>query len=85
MKKLKFILIIFLLFIIYVYITFFSLLPSKIFLLNNEQINLKKLPGVKILETTITNNSESDIYLQNENIKELDSNLNVNGNIIIVI
>lgn len=61
MKKFKFILTIFLLFIIYVYISFISLIPNNVFLLNNEEFKIKELPGIEKVETTLTSNGNSDI------------------------
>lgn len=60
MKKFRFILTIFLLFIIYVYISYVSLLPDNIISLNNRNLKLKKLPGIEISETTMTSNDNSN-------------------------
>lgn len=56
MKKFKFILTIFLLFIIYVYVSYISLIPDRIISLNNNTVKLRKLPGIEISETTMTSN-----------------------------
>lgn len=60
MKKFKFILTVFLLFIIYVYVSYVSLLPDNVILMNNENLNFKKLPGIGISETTMTSNDNSN-------------------------
>ena len=70
MRKLKFILIIFLLFVIYIYVSFISLLPDKIFLINNENFKLRKLPGIDFAETIITNNSNEDNEKKSYSIEE---------------
>lgn len=56
MKKIKFILTIFLLFIIYTYVSYLSLIPDKMVLYNSETTNIKKMPGINISETTMTSN-----------------------------
>lgn len=61
MKKFKFILTIFLLFIVYAYISFISLTPKNIILLNNEEFKIKKLPGIDVIETTMTSTDNSNI------------------------
>ena len=60
MKKFKFILTVFLLFIIYVYVSYVSLLPDNVISMNNEEFKLKKLPGIEISETTMTSNDNSN-------------------------
>ena len=57
MKRLKFILTIFLLFIMYVYISYICLMPNNIFLLNEEGLDVKKLPFIQFIETTTTSNN----------------------------
>lgn len=72
MKKIKFVLIIFLLFIIYSYIVFFSAIPENVFLLNNEKLTLRIPPGINLIETTMTNNfNNSDSDFININDKEI--------------
>lgn len=61
MKKIKFILIIFLLFIIYIYVSCITLIPENIFLINGEKFEIKKLWGIEALETTETSNNNSNI------------------------
>lgn len=71
MKKFKFILTIFLLFIIYVYVSYISLIPESVFLLNNEDLKIRRLPGIDLIETTMTYNSNSE---STTNDSFLDSN-----------
>ena len=78
MRKLKFILIIFLLFVIYVYTTCISLIPEKIFLINNENIKLRKLPGISFTETIITNNSNEEMAENNYKKEQLLTTGNTN-------
>lgn len=72
MKKIKFILTFFLLFIIYSYIVFFSVIPENVFLINNEKITLRTPPGIELIETTMTNNSNNNEsnFTSVENISE---------------
>lgn len=74
MKKIKFILTVFLLFIIYVYVAYISLIPENVFLLNNEKLEIRKLPGIELTETTMT--YTSDRIAKNVNI--INSNKFVN-------
>ncbi len=78
MKKIKFVLIIFLLFIIYSYIVFFSAIPENVFLLNNEKFDLRLPPGIKLIETTMTNNLNNNdsgfIDIKNKEIINEDIN-----------
>ena len=60
MKKIKFVLTFFLLFLIYSYIVFFDRIPENIFLLNNEKLVLRTPPGIELIETTMTNNSNNN-------------------------
>lgn len=60
MKKIKFILTFFLLFIIYSYIVFFTVLPENVFLINNEKLILRTPLGIELIETTMTNNSNNN-------------------------
>lgn len=57
MKKIKFILIIFLLFIIYVYTSFITLLPENVILMSGEEFETRKLFCVEIIETTNASNN----------------------------
>ncbi len=61
MKKFKFILTIFLLLIIYLYVSYITLIPDNIFLLNQEKIKFRSMPAIEILETTMTSLNNSDI------------------------
>ncbi len=71
MKRIKFVLIIFLLFIFYSYIVFFTSIPENVFLLNNEEFSLRVLPGIELVETTMTNNSNSNNFVSNLSNKEI--------------
>lgn len=83
MKKFKFILTIFLLFIIYLYVSCISSIPNNIFLLNDEELQIKIIPGIELIETAQTSNDNSNITnvelklfgnisLKNINITKLD-------------
>ncbi len=61
MKKVKFILTIIFLSIVYVYVSYITLIPKNIVLINGEEYSIKKLPGIEIIETTKTSNNNSDI------------------------
>lgn len=61
MKKFKFILIIFLLLIIYSYVSFITLIPDNVILLNNEKINFKNMPAITKIETTMTSLNNSNV------------------------
>ena len=61
MKKFKFILTIFLLLIIYLYVSYITLIPDNIFLLNQEKIKFRSMPAIEILETTMTSLNNSNI------------------------
>lgn len=56
MKKIKFILTVFLLFLIYVYVCYISLIPENIVILEGEKYNFKTLYGIEVLEITETSN-----------------------------
>lgn len=58
MKKIKFILTFFLLLIIYIYVSFITLLPNNVVLLEGERFECKKLFGIKIIEVTETSNKD---------------------------
>lgn len=61
MKKFKFILTIFLLLIIYSYISFITLIPDNVILLNNEKIKFKNMPAITKIETTMTSLNNSNV------------------------
>lgn len=61
MKKFKFILTIFLLLIIYSYVSFITLIPDNVILLNNEKINFKNMPAITKIETTMTSLNNSNV------------------------
>ena len=61
MKKFKFILTIFLLLIIYLYVSYITLIPDNILLLNQEKIKLRSMPAIEILQTTMTSLNNSNI------------------------
>ena len=56
MKKFKILITIFLLFIIYIYVTNISLMPNNILLIEGEKVNLKKLFGIEMSELAKTSN-----------------------------
>lgn len=60
MKNFKFILTVFLLFIIYLYVLFFTLIPNKIFLINDEEFRIRNMFGIDVIETTMTSNDNSN-------------------------
>lgn len=72
MKKIKFILTFFLLFLIYSYIVFFDKIPENVFLINDEKLTLRTPPGIELIETTLTNNSNNNEanFANVENISE---------------
>ena len=61
MKKFKFILTIFLLLLIYSYVSFITLIPDNVILLNNEKINFKNMPAITKIETTMTSLNNSNV------------------------
>ena len=61
MKKFKFILTIFLLLIIYLYVSYITLIPDNIVLLNREKIKFRSMPAIEIVETTMTSLNNSNI------------------------
>ena len=67
MKKIKFVLTVFLLLVIYCYIVFYISIPENIFIMNNEKISLKILPGIELIETTMTNNSNFNESIERVN------------------
>lgn len=80
MKKIKFILTVFLLFMFYLYICCLTAIPKNIFLINNQNINIKILPGIELIETAITNNlSSKEINYKTHNLNsEKVSNQKIN-------
>ena len=67
MKKIKFVLTVFLLLVIYCYIVLYISIPENIFIMNNEKISLKILPGIELIETTMTNNSNFNESIERVN------------------
>ena len=67
MKKIKFVLTVFLLLVIYCFIVFYISIPENIFIMNNEKISLKILPGIELIETTMTNNSNFNESIERVN------------------
>lgn len=61
MKKINFILTIFILFIIYIYVCFITGIPKNIVLLEGENLNFKNLYGIKITEVAKTSNNNLNI------------------------
>lgn len=57
MKKLNFILIIFILLIIYIYVSFITLIPDNIILLKGENLQIRNLPGIRFIYTASTSNN----------------------------
>ncbi|MBR3614265.1 MAG: SpoIVB peptidase [Clostridia bacterium] len=80
MKKIKFILTVFFMFIIYIYVSYISLIPNNIFLLNNEELKLRKLPGIEVVETLMTNNSNLENTINEFRTKSLN-NQDINDNV----
>lgn len=72
MKKINFILTIFILFITYIYVTFISLIPNEIVLLEGEKLNIRNLYGIQIQEVTKTSNN---------NINSIDVEISLFGKI----
>ena len=67
MKKFNFIITIFIMLFFYIYITYITLLPSNIVILNKNEINIRKLPGIEITEliqTSNRNTTNSNIELK---------------------
>lgn len=65
MKKLKFILTIIFLFLIYIYTTYISLIPQNVILMEGEEFNLKNIFGVEITQTTkASNNNTNNINME---------------------
>lgn len=61
MKKINFILIIFILFLMYIYVCFITEIPKNIVLLEGESLNFKKMYGIKITEVAKTSNNNLNI------------------------
>lgn len=83
MKKLNFILIIFILLIIYIYVSFITLIPDNIILLKGENLQIRNLPGIRFIyiastsnNNINTNNAEitlfENIYLKNISITTME-------------
>ena len=60
MKKIKVMVTIFVLLIIYCYVLNITLIPNNIVLLENEEYNIKKMIGVDMIETIRTSNGEEN-------------------------
>lgn len=61
MKKINFILTIFVLLFLYIYVSFITLIPKNIILLEGEKLNLKNLYGIKITEITKTSTNNLNV------------------------
>ena len=61
MKKINLILTIIFLIIIYIYVTYISLIPQNVILMKGEEFNLRRLLGIEITETAKTSNNNSNI------------------------
>lgn len=83
MKKLNFILIIFILLIIYIYVSFITLIPDNIILLKGENLQVRSLPGIRFIYTASTSNNNintnnaeitlfENIYLKNISITTME-------------
>lgn len=83
MKKINFIITIFILTIFYVYISYIMQIPEEIVLLSNEKIEIRNLPGITKTESAQTSNGNiknttlelkiGDIVLKNANISVLEN------------
>ena len=84
MKKLNFILIIFILLIIYIYVSFITLIPDNIILLKGENLQIRNLPGIRFIYTASTSNNNintnnaeitlfENIYLKNISITTMEN------------
>ena len=84
MKKLNFILIIFILLIIYIYVSFITLIPDNIILLKGENLQIRDLPGIRFIYTASTSNNNintnnaeitlfENIYLKNISITTMEN------------
>ena len=83
MKKLNFILIIFILLIIYIYVSFITLIPDNIILLKGENLQIRNLPGIRFIYTASTSNNNintnnaeitlfENVYLKNISITTME-------------
>lgn len=84
MKKLKFIVTIFILIFFYMYIVNITLLPDKIILLNEEELKIKLMPFIQKTETVKTSNENVDkknielklfgkVHLKNIDVEQLEN------------
>lgn len=69
MKKIKFILNLFLLLLIYIYVSYISLLPDNIFLINGQKYDIKRLLGIELVE--IQETSQENLESTNVEVKLL--------------
>lgn len=69
MKKIKFILNLFLLLLIYIYVSYISLLPENIFLINGQKYDIKRLLGIELVE--IQETSQENLESTNVEVKLL--------------
>ena len=67
MKKIKFILNLFLLLLIYIYVSYISLLPENIFLINGQKYDIKRLLGIELVE--IQETSQENLESTNVEVK----------------
>lgn len=65
MKKLKFMIIIFILLFLYMYISNITLIPKDIILINNESLNIRLMPFIQKIETIKTSQNN----MNNKNIE----------------
>lgn len=76
MKKLKMMIILFILIIVYAYVANLTLIPEKIILLEKEDYQIRKLWGVETIETVSTSNDSGntlnvDVTLFGNKVKEV--------------
>ena len=72
MKKIKFVITIIFLLIIYVYVVYITLIPSEIVLIEGEKLNFRNLFGIQKIETTKASNDNTNI--SNIEFKDIDEN-----------
>ena len=80
MKKLRVMIIIFLMLILYSYVANVTLIPKEITLLKGESYKVRKMYGIEVLETASTsnnsiNNRNMEISLLGINLKDININV----------
>ena len=80
MKKINIVITILFLFIIYIYVANITLIPKQITLLEGENLEIKTLYGIEIVETSSTisgneNTIKLDLNLLGKNVKEVTLNI----------